>query len=62
LHDEQTVNELMKIAWASVFRFPFDTAVYTYVLMEKTANHNFCFAANRKRKRQTSVSLLKTET
>jgi hypothetical protein len=30
LLDEQTVNGFWKIAWISVFRFPFETAVYIY--------------------------------
>jgi hypothetical protein len=28
LHEEQSVNGLRKIAWASVFRFSFETAAY----------------------------------
>ncbi len=30
LHDEQMVNGLRKIAWASVFRFPFDVSMSPY--------------------------------
>jgi hypothetical protein len=33
LHDEQMVNRLVKIAWASVFHFLFETAAYTYILI-----------------------------
>ncbi len=28
LHDEQRVNGLRKITWASIFRFPFEKAAY----------------------------------
>jgi hypothetical protein len=30
LHDEQTVNGLRKITWASIFHFLFETAAYTF--------------------------------
>jgi hypothetical protein len=32
LHNEQTGNGLGKIAWASVFRFLFETAAYKYYI------------------------------
>jgi hypothetical protein len=35
LHDEQTVNELRKIALTSVFRFPFETATYISIDTDK---------------------------
>jgi hypothetical protein len=33
LHNEQTANRSRKIAWDSVFCFPFETATYMYVFM-----------------------------
>jgi hypothetical protein len=33
LHDEQMINGLRKIAWASIFHFTFETAVYIYRYM-----------------------------
>jgi hypothetical protein len=33
LHDEQTVNILRKITWASVFRFLFETTAYIFIYM-----------------------------
>jgi hypothetical protein len=34
LHDEQTVKGLRKIAWSSVFRFPFETAAYWFIYID----------------------------
>jgi hypothetical protein len=31
LHDEQMVNGLRKIAWTSVFRFPFETTAFIQI-------------------------------
>jgi hypothetical protein len=31
LHDEQTVNGLRRIAWASVFRFSFETTAFIQI-------------------------------
>ncbi len=92
LKDEQMVNGLRRIAWASIFRLmspclhvsmsPFSmfffsclhvsSCLHVNVAMfqkyckgktEQTENSNFpFFAANGKRKRQTSICLLQTET
>ncbi len=58
MHDEQMVNGLRKIAWASGFLF--ETAPYVYIQkMELMENGSVrLYAANGKEKQQTSVCLL----
>ncbi len=70
LHIEQTVNEIRKISWASVFHFLLKWPrihihicryVYTWK-PELTHISNFClFAENARRKQQTSIGLLQRE-
>jgi hypothetical protein len=52
IHNEQTTNGLWKIVWASIFRFPFETATYIYVCILYIQN---------KRKFAVSVCFLQTE-
>jgi hypothetical protein len=68
LYDEQTVNGLRQITWASVFRLKqqhIHTYLYTcchFNVFIFTENGNFrLFAANGKRKRKTSLCFLSTE-
>jgi hypothetical protein len=39
LHNEQMVNRLRKITWASIFRFPFETAACTHTHHAHTPPH-----------------------
>jgi hypothetical protein len=51
-------DELRKIAWASVFRFPFETAAYMYVCMYVYRKRKVCFpwSANDKQLSTIAVS------
>jgi hypothetical protein len=44
LHNKQMVNRLRKIAWASVLHFPFETAAYIYIYIDKyTGRYRYRF-------------------